>query len=66
VITYALSEEQAHLDILQDKALRFSTYRDLMDILLNFEPDPNGNWDVYSEPFSPENVMRKFREVFLD
>ncbi|MGE4558444.1 MAG: hypothetical protein AB7D07_16700 [Desulfovibrionaceae bacterium] len=66
VITYALSEEQAHLDILQDKALRFSTYRDLMDILLNFEPDPNGDWDVYSEPFSPENVMRKFREVFLD
>jgi hypothetical protein len=66
VITYALSREQAHLDFLKDKALRFSTYRELMDILMDFEPDPNGDWDVYSEPFSPENVMRKFREVFLD
>lgn len=66
IITYANPTEKGYLDILQDKALYFGTYRELLDILLHFQPDPERDWDCYSEPFSPENVMRKFREVFLD
>lgn len=65
VITYGLSEERSHLDILQDKAIIYNNERELKDILLNFKPDSSKNWDCYSKDYNPEAIMRKFDEVFL-
>ena len=67
VITYALSPQRSHLDILGDKAIGYRGPRELEKILLGFDKDwsANQNWDCYSEKFSPEPVMKKFDNVFL-
>lgn len=64
VMTYSLSEEKAHIFELGDKGLYYSNSRELESLLLNFKTTDK-NWDCYSEKFSPENVMKKFKEVFL-
>jgi hypothetical protein len=66
VITYGLSKERNHLDILGDKAILYQNREDLYDILKGFEKDKyhmegNGYLD-----YSPENVMKVFQKVFLD
>ena len=68
VITYALSPQRSHIEILNKKAILYKGRKDLEKILRNFNPkiQLEQNWDAYSEKFSPKPVMEKFRDVFLD
>ena len=56
----------AHIEILGDTAFYFNDYNDLYEILNNFTPDYNRNWDVYSKFYNPNTVMEKFKKVFID
>lgn len=64
VITYGLSPEQCHLDILKDKCIKYYNISDLNKILMSFEPS-NNDWDAYSLEYTPKKVMQKFKTVFL-
>ncbi|QWD33991.1 hypothetical protein G6676_01595 [Polynucleobacter paneuropaeus] len=67
VMTYALSPQRSHIEILGDKALLYKGPKDLEMMLLAFNQNVQHerNWDAYSEHFLPEPVMKKFKEVFL-
>jgi glycosyltransferase involved in cell wall biosynthesis len=65
VITYAKSKCQAHIDMLGGTAITYRTPRELAKTLLQFRPDPAKHWDVVTDAYSPENVMRRFDQVFL-
>jgi hypothetical protein len=65
VITYALSPEKAHIDLLGDKAFLYHNQEELESILLSFKKEPEKDWNCYRE-FSPENVMSTFSRVFLE
>ena len=65
VITWAGSKCQAHIDILKGAAITYRNRSELTDILLKFRPDTTRSWDVVTDAFSPQRVMRKFDEVFL-
>lgn len=58
---------KCHLDILNDKALIYNDYQDLLDILFSIDKSfiNEHNWDKYSVEFSPENVIKQFKSVFL-
>jgi hypothetical protein len=64
VITYRDSRERNHISILGDKALYYSSPRELYFLLNDFKPEPEKDWNCYKQ-FSPENVMNIFKEVFL-
>lgn len=66
VITWGLSDEKSHLEILKDKAIIYENSNDLFTILNEFKPSPEKDWDMYSSEFSPEKVMNKFKKVFID
>ena len=67
VITYALSPQRSHIEILGDKGIFYKGKKDLADIFRNFnrQVQHNQNWDAYSKDFSSQVVMRKFDEVFI-
>jgi hypothetical protein len=64
VITYGLSPEKAHIDILGDKCLIYNSKTDLSKILLSLEKN-NKDWDAYSEEYTKVPVMNKFKKIFL-
>jgi len=68
VMTYALSPQRSHIEILGNKALLYKGPKDLERMLLAFNQNVQyqQNWDAYSEDFLPAPVMKKFQEVFLD
>ena len=68
VITYALSPQRNHIDILGSKALLYKGPHELKQILLNFDRTwhQQQEWDRYSKEFSPAAVMKKFASVFLN
>jgi len=67
VMTYALSPQRSHIEILGDKALLYKGPKDLERMLLEFDQkvQHQQNWDAYSEHFLPAPVMKKFQKVFL-
>ena len=67
VITYGLSEQKSHLDILGEKACKYYSASDLQLFLedLDHEYIKARNWDAYSEKCNPKSVMSQFVEVFL-
>ena len=67
VITYAMSPQRSHIEILGSKALLYKGSSDLETLLLNFtsEVQYEKNWDAYSEHFSPSVIMSKFDSVFV-
>ncbi len=65
ILTWLGSPEKNHIDVLRERGIYYFNANDLYRILLDFKPDPSRNWDAYSERFSPEVVMRQFKEVFL-
>jgi hypothetical protein len=67
VITYALSPQRSHIEILGDKGILYKGQKDLTNILQNFnrQIQHEKNWDAYSEKFSAKVVMSKFDEVFI-
>jgi hypothetical protein len=67
VITYALSPQRSHIEILDDKALLYRGRNDLEEILLAFDRkiQHEKSWDAYSKDFSPQVIMQKFDQVFI-
>ena len=67
VITYALSPQRNHIDVLGGKAILYKGPNDLREIFLSFDKAAaqNQDWDCYSQTFSPSAVMSKFDSVFL-
>jgi len=65
IITFGGSPERAHMDILRGKGIYYNDIEELLYILTHFRPDRTVDWDCYSRKFSPENVMKKFAEVFF-
>lgn len=67
VITYAMSPQRSHIEILNDKAILYKGQRDLETILMQFDRQiqHQKNWDAYSSRFSPIPVMDKFNSVFI-
>ena len=68
VITYALSPQRNHIDVLGKKAILYRGPRELQKIFLDFDTSwyQKQDWDCYSLDFSPPVVMKKFASVFLD
>lgn len=56
----------AHIEMLGDKAVLYSDYNTLVQILTNFRDIQNSkeDWNAYSI-YSPEIVMQQFKNVFL-
>lgn len=65
VITWKLSDERAHIEILKDKGIYYNDEQDLSYILNNFTIDFNTNYDCYSKDFNPNTVMNIFKKVFI-
>jgi hypothetical protein len=66
VITYTDVPEKAHIEMLGDVGMYYSNHEQLINTLLNFRDLKRDiNYDVYTEKYSPTNVMKKFQEVFL-
>ncbi|MBU3546656.1 hypothetical protein [Polynucleobacter sp. MWH-Jannik1A5] len=67
VITYALSPQRSHIEILGDKAILYRGKKELAEIFSNFtrRVQHEKNWDAYSENFSPKVIMRQFNDVFI-
>lgn len=61
-------EDRCHIEILGDKFIGYSNGHELYNILMNLTHEivAQQNWDCYSQKYSPEAVMKKFKEVFLD
>lgn len=59
--------DDAHLDMLGDKAITYSDGDDLYNILMNFESSQmrKMDWDAYSSKYGPKRVMSLFNRVFL-
>jgi len=64
VLTYGLSPEKAHIEILSGKGLVYHNESELLRIFRNFTVDDK-NWDAYSKEYSPIPVMDKFKKIFL-
>lgn len=66
VITYGLSEERAHLEILGDRALVYTSSEELVNKIMIFRHLDTKDYDAYSKLYNPATVMRKFESVFLN
>lgn len=66
VITWNGSRERSHIDILNDKGIYYNNKNDIVNILLNItKKDILGtDWNAYTD-YSPEKVMKKFKEIYL-
>jgi hypothetical protein len=68
VITYALSPQRNHINILGSKGILYKGSDDLKKIFLEFDRAwyRNQVWDCYSNQFSPSVAIQKFSSVFLE
>jgi hypothetical protein len=66
IITYSLSPERNHIEILQDKGIYYSNFNELSNILFNIQHSDikNKEWNCYQK-FTPEIVINQFNQVFL-
>jgi hypothetical protein len=66
VITYYDSPEKNHIDILGDNGFFYKTEDDIKNLLLNISKDDlkDKNWNCYTE-YTPQNVMEKFKKIYL-
>ena len=64
IITYSNSPERNHINILGDNGIYYTNYNDLYKILSEIDSSVKG-YNCYTN-FTPEKVMNKFKEVFLD
>jgi glycosyltransferase involved in cell wall biosynthesis len=66
IITYSLSPERNHINILGDKGIYYSDYNDLINILSNIQLSDikDKEWNCYQD-FTPEKVISQFNNIFL-
>lgn len=67
VLTYALSGERNHIEVLGAKGLLYKGPHGLRRLLLGFDREWSSgqDWDCYSRDFSPATVMSTFDEAFI-
>lgn len=67
IITWYNSPERNHIDILGDKGIFYENKQDIDYILLNLDRSEINQleWNCYQD-YSPEKVVQKFKEVYLD
>lgn len=66
IITYKLSSEANHIEVLAELGIYYTNDNDLYEILNNFSS--HKRFDNYTTPylqFAPEIIMDKFQKVFL-
>jgi len=65
--TYHTFWNNSHIDILGDKGIYYNNENEFYNILKTFNPKDYINKDMncYKE-YTPEKVMKKFKEVFID
>ena len=66
IITYKLSTEANHIEVLNNRGIYYSNYDEILNILNSLESYKQ--FDDYFTPylrFSPEIIMDKFQKVFL-
>jgi len=66
VITWDGSKERNHIDVLADKGIFYNNKKDIKNILLNItKKDIKAkDWNAYRD-YTPEKVIKKFKEVYL-
>jgi hypothetical protein len=64
VMTYSNSRERNHIEILGNKGLYYDSPQSLFNLLMNFKPNKEIDWNCYRD-YSPEKIMKIFDEVFL-
>ena len=64
VITYKNSPERNHIFQLGEKGIYYENPQQLSEILLNFKSENGKDWNAYKD-FTPEKVIKKFDEIFL-
>ncbi len=64
VITYLNGSDNHHVDVLGERGFYYRSPEELLNMLLAWRAMP-GDWDQFSQHFSPEVVMRAFDDVFL-
>ena len=67
VITYYNSRERNHIDTLGEKGIYFENESDILHILRNLDKKEINSldWNCYQD-YTPEKVVQKFKEVYLD
>jgi hypothetical protein len=67
VITYAMSPQRSHIEILGSKGIFYKGKRELAEIFLNFNQKVQyeKDWDAYSKNYSPEIIMNQFNNIFI-
>jgi hypothetical protein len=66
VITYGLSGERNHIEVMKDRGIYYHNYEDIYEILNNFSIYKK--FDDYFVPylqFNPDSIINKFAKVFL-
>lgn len=67
VITFYDSQERNHIDTLDEKGIYYQNKQEILHILRNLDKEEINSleWNCYQE-YSPEKVVQKFKEVYLD
>lgn len=66
IITYGLSGENNHLEILNERAIIYKGYEDVLDIFENLQNYIKyEDYDTPYKQFSPEIIMEKFNRILL-
>lgn len=66
VIAHNGGSDRNHLEMLKNSGLLYNNKNDLLNMILNIESFIHKeNWKERVKYFSPENVMKKFNQVFL-
>jgi len=56
--------DSSHYHLLGDKGLWYNDAGSLTDLLMNFKPSPESDWNAFKE-YTPEKVMEIFKNVYL-
>lgn len=65
VVTWTDGTDNHHIDVLREKGLYYRTPDELRTLLMGMH-SLSGDFDAFSERFSPDVVMDRFHEVFLE
>jgi glycosyltransferase involved in cell wall biosynthesis len=65
ILTWKYGYGKGYIEILKNDGIYYDNEQDLLNLFLNFKPDENKDYNSYRD-FSPENVMKKFNDVFLN
>jgi hypothetical protein len=68
IILYADSPERNHINMLRDKGFYYRNYDEVYNTIKNFNilKNNHSNYDVYSNFYSPENVMAAFDHLLIN